>query len=60
MAAKVTRQPFETVEAIFSAPQNGDPLNRIADSVGVHHSVVKRVPEAAGAGLAGSWSVPDW
>ena len=47
VAAKVTRQPVETVEAILIAHHNGDPLNRIAAAVGVHHSAVKRVLEAA-------------
>jgi len=48
-AAKVTRQPVETVLAILMAHNDGDPLNRIAAYLGVHHSAVKRVLEAAGA-----------
>ena len=47
VATKTTRQPVETVEAILTAHHNGDPLNRIAASLGVHHSAVKRVLEAA-------------
>ena len=49
VAAKATRQPVETVEAILIAHDNGDPLNRIAAALGVHHSAVKRVVEAADA-----------
>ncbi len=49
VAAKVTRQPVETVEAILAAYQNGDPLNRIAAALGVHHSAVRRVLDAADA-----------
>ena len=49
VAEKVTRQPFETVEAILIAHDNGDPLNRIAAALGVHHCAVKRVVEAAEA-----------
>ena len=47
VAAKITRQPVGTVEAILIAHGNGDPLNRIAAALGVHHSAVKRVVEAA-------------
>jgi hypothetical protein len=47
VAAKVTRQPVETVATIIIAHESGDPLNRIAASVGVHHSAVKRVLDAA-------------
>ena len=47
VAAKVTRQPVKTVTAILVANGNGDPLNRIAAAVGVHHSAVKRVLDAA-------------
>jgi len=39
----------EVVAAILTAHDNGDPLNRIAAAVGVHHSAVKRVLDAAGA-----------
>ena len=49
VAAKTTRQPVKTVEAILIAHDNGDPLNRIAAALGVHHSAVKRVVEAADA-----------
>ena len=49
VAAKVTRKPVETVEAILVAHRNGDPLNRIAANLGVHHSAVKRVLDAAEA-----------
>ena len=31
------------------AHRNGDPLNRIAANLGVHHSAVKRVLDAAEA-----------
>ncbi len=47
VATKTTRQPVETVEAILTAHHNGDPLNRIAAALGVHHSAVKRVLDAA-------------
>jgi hypothetical protein len=47
VASKVTRQPVETVTAILVAHGNGDPLNRIAATVGVHHSAAKRVLAAA-------------
>ena len=47
VAAKVTGQPVETVEAILVAHEDGDPLNRIAATLGVHHSAVKRILEAA-------------
>ena len=47
VAAKATRQPVGTVEAILAAHENGDPLNRIAAALGVHHSAVKRVLEAS-------------
>lgn len=47
VSAKVTRQPVETVEAILMAHQEGKPLNRIAADLGVHHSAVKRVLDAA-------------
>jgi hypothetical protein len=47
VAAKVTRQPVETVEAILTAHENRNPLNRIAADLGVHHSAVKRVLDAA-------------
>jgi hypothetical protein len=49
VAAKVTRQPVDTVEAILVAHQDGDPLNRIAAAIGVHHSAVRRVLDAANA-----------
>lgn len=47
VAAKATRQSVEKVEAILLAHQNGDPLNRIAAVLGVHHTAVKRVLDAA-------------
>ena len=47
VAARATRQPVQTVEAILVAHHNGDPLNRIAAAVGVHHSAVKRILDAA-------------
>ncbi len=47
VATKTTRQPVATVEAILIAHHNGDPLNRIAATLGVHHSAVKRVLDAA-------------
>jgi len=49
VSAKVTRQPVATVEAILAAHDNGDPMNRIAANLGVHHSAVKRVLGAAEA-----------
>ncbi|MCB0937639.1 MAG: DUF2637 domain-containing protein [Mycobacterium sp.] len=49
VSSKVTRQPVATVEAILVAHHNGDPLNRIAANLGVHHSAVKRVLDAAEA-----------
>ena len=49
VAARVTRQPAPVVEAILEAHQKGDPLNRIAAALGVHHSAVKRVLEAVEA-----------
>lgn len=47
VAEKATRQPVEVVAAILTAHQAGDPINRIAKSLGVHHSAVSRVLEAA-------------
>jgi Protein of unknown function (DUF2637) len=49
VSAKVTRQAVGTVEAMLVAHNNGDPLNRIAADLGVHHSAVKRVLNAAEA-----------
>lgn len=49
VAEKVTRQPVETVVRILAAHDAGDPLNRIAKNVGVHHSAVTRVIDAAAA-----------
>lgn len=46
---KVTRQPVETVVRILAAHDAGDPLNRIAKNIGVHHSAVARVIDAAAA-----------
>lgn len=51
-AAQVARKPVETVETVeatLRAHDNGDPLNRIAATVGVHHRGVRRVLEAAEA-----------
>ena len=49
VASKATRQPVETVEAILAAHQDGAPLNRIAATLDVHHSAVKRVLDGADA-----------
>ncbi len=49
VAAKVTRQPVGTVQAILEAHEGGDALNRIAADLGVHHSAVRRVLDAAHA-----------
>jgi hypothetical protein len=46
IAEKVTRQPVEVVARILTAHAQGDPLNRIAKDLGVHHSAVSRVIEA--------------
>ncbi len=47
VSAKVTRQPVQTVQAILEARDRGDALNRIAADLGVHHSAVRRVLDAA-------------
>ncbi len=47
VAAKVTRQSAGTVERILVAHSCGDPLNRIAKNVGVHHTAVSKVLGAA-------------
>lgn len=47
VAAKVTRQSAETVAQILSAHNAGEPLNRIAKDLGVHHSAVSKILEAA-------------
>jgi hypothetical protein len=47
VADKVTRQPVDTVQAILEAHERGDALNRIAADLGVHHSAVRRVLDAA-------------
>lgn len=47
VAEKVTRQPVEVVAHILAAHDSGDALNRIAKNVGVHHSAVSRVIDAA-------------
>jgi hypothetical protein len=49
VTAKVTRQPVDVVEAILVAHEKGAPLNRIAATVGVHHSAVRRILDAAEA-----------
>ncbi|WP_231987805.1 DUF2637 domain-containing protein [Mycobacterium sp. 852002-51152_SCH6134967] len=46
---KVTRKPVEVVTCILAAHDAGDPLNGIAKNVGVHHSVVSRIIDAAAA-----------
>lgn len=47
VAMKVTRQPVDVVMQILAAHHAGDPPNRIAKSMGVHHSAVSRVIEAS-------------
>lgn len=47
VAEKATRKPVGVVMQILAAHRAGDPPNRIAKSVGVHHSAVSRVIEAA-------------
>lgn len=49
VAAKATRQPVQTVQAILESHERGDALNRIAAALGVHHSAVRRVLDAAAA-----------
>jgi hypothetical protein len=49
VAEKLTRQPVAVVAQILTAYDAGDPPNRIAKNIGVHHSAVSRVIEAAGA-----------
>ncbi len=49
VAEKATRQSVETVAAILAAHEQGDPLNRIAKQVGVHHTAVSRIVGAAAA-----------
>jgi hypothetical protein len=49
VAEKVTRKPVEVVARILAAHDAGDPLNRIAKDVRVHHSAVSRIIEAADA-----------
>jgi hypothetical protein len=49
VAEKVTRQPVEVVARILAAHDSGNPLNRIAKNVGVHHSAVSRIIGAAAA-----------
>lgn len=50
VAGKVTRKPLETVETILEAHERGDALNRIAADLGVHHSTVQRILDAAQTG----------
>lgn len=47
VAAKVTRQDVAVVEKILAAHAKGDPLNRIAKDLGVHHTAVSKVIGAA-------------
>lgn len=47
VAAKVTRQSTETVERILAAHHAGDPLNRIAKNLGVHHTAISKIVNAA-------------
>lgn len=49
VAEKVTRQPVVVVARILAAHDSGDPRNRIAKNVGVHHSAVSRIIDAAAA-----------
>ena len=49
IAEKVTRKPVEVVARILAAHDSGDPPNRSAKSVDVHHSAVSRVIDAAAA-----------
>jgi hypothetical protein len=49
VAEKMTRKPVEVVVRILAAYDSGDPLNRIAKDVRVHHSAVSRVIGAAAA-----------
>lgn len=48
VAAGVTRKPVEVVQRILNAHHNGDPPNRIAKHLDLHHSVVTKVLQAAG------------
>jgi hypothetical protein len=45
--SKVTRQPIDVVRSVLEAHDNGVALNRIAKDVGVHHTAVKRIVDAA-------------
>lgn len=47
VAAKVTRQPVTIVEAILAARETGHARNRIAKDLGIHHSAVSKVIDAA-------------
>lgn len=47
VAAKVTRQPVAIVDAILAAHETGHARNRIAKDLGIHHSAVSKVVEAA-------------
>lgn len=42
-----TRQPVGVIEAILRAHSEGDPLNRIAYKLQIHHSSVKKILKAA-------------
>lgn len=46
-ARRATRQSLETVVAILMTHERGDPMNRIAKRLDVHHSAVSRVIGAA-------------
>ncbi|AGB21650.1 Protein of unknown function (DUF2637) [Mycobacterium sp. JS623] len=47
--SKTTRQPVATVRVILEAESKGVAPNRIAKDVGVHHTAVKRILDAAAA-----------
>ena len=54
VAEKLTRKPVEVVARILAAHEQGEPLNRIAKGVGVHHSAVSRIIDAAAAHRQGT------
>ncbi|AFM20104.1 Protein of unknown function (DUF2637) (plasmid) [Mycolicibacterium chubuense NBB4] len=57
VAEKATRQSVDTVAAILYAHGHGDAVNRIASELGVHHTAVTRIIEAAArqSQLAAAW-----
>lgn len=55
VAEKVTRRPVDVVARVLAAHDEGDPPNRIAKDVGIHHSAVSRV---IGAAEARTWRQP--